>query len=115
MAKKKILLLSDDLRLHSGVGTVSKEFVRATIKEFDWVQLGGAIKHPEEGKIMDLSEAMCNELKINDGSTSYTFLKTVIPSKTSLSFDLPQYNPATYSLELTTNDDGGATAIDVTI
>ena len=55
------------------------------------------------------------ELKINDGSTSYTFLKTVIPSKTSLSFDLPQYNPATYSLELTTDDGSGATAIDVTI
>ncbi len=56
MAKKKILLLSDDMRLHSGVGTVSKEFVRQTIHEFDWVQLGGAIKHPEEGKIADLSE-----------------------------------------------------------
>tara|TARA_R100000458_G_scaffold59684_1_gene71143 strand:- start:3775 stop:5163 length:1389 start_codon:yes stop_codon:yes gene_type:complete len=56
MAKKKILLLSDDMRLHSGVGTVSKEIVRQTIHHFDWVQLGGAIKHPEEGKIVDLAE-----------------------------------------------------------
>jgi len=29
--KKKILLLSDDLRMSSGVGTVSKEFVLGTI------------------------------------------------------------------------------------
>ena len=27
MAKKKILLLSDDLRMNSGVGTMSREFV----------------------------------------------------------------------------------------
>jgi len=58
MAKKKILLLSDDMRLHSGVGTVSKEFVRQTIREFDWVQIGGAIKHPEQGQIHDLSDDM---------------------------------------------------------
>ena len=25
--KKKILLLSDDMRMHSGIGTMSKEFV----------------------------------------------------------------------------------------
>ena len=30
MAKKKILLLSDDLRLSSGVGTMSKEIVFGT-------------------------------------------------------------------------------------
>ena len=64
--KKKILLLSDDVRMHSGVATVSKDIVVETINKYDWVQIGGAVKHPEEGKIMDLSEAMCNELKIND-------------------------------------------------
>ena len=56
MSKKKILLLSDDLRMSSGVGTVSKEFVLGTINHYDWVQLGGAIKHPDEGKIIDLTE-----------------------------------------------------------
>ncbi len=66
MAKKKILLLSDDMRLHSGVGTVSKEFVRGTIKEFDWVQLGGAIKHPDEGKILDLSAELNTDYNITD-------------------------------------------------
>ena len=50
--KKKILLLSDDLRMHSGIATQSKEFVMGTIHKYDWCQLGGAVKHPEEGKII---------------------------------------------------------------
>ena len=50
MAKKKILLLSDDLRMTSGIATVSKEFVNGTMDRFDWVQLGAAIKHPDQGK-----------------------------------------------------------------
>ena len=42
MAKKKILLLSDDLRMSSGVGTMSKEFVLGTLNNmigFKWVVL----------------------------------------------------------------------------
>ena len=58
MSKKKILLLSDDLRMSSGVGTVSKNFVLGTIDKYDWVQAGGAIKHPEEGKIVDMNESV---------------------------------------------------------
>ena len=38
MAKKKILLMSDDLRMHSGVATVSKDIVMETLNEYDWVQ-----------------------------------------------------------------------------
>ena len=56
MSKKKILLLSDDLRMSSGVGTVSKNFVLGTLDKYDWVQAGGAIKHPEEGKIVDMND-----------------------------------------------------------
>ena len=40
MSKKKILLLSDDLRMSSGVATMSAEIVRNTIHKFDWVQVG---------------------------------------------------------------------------
>ena len=43
-------ILSDDLRMNSGVGTMSRQFVLGTMKEFDWVQMGAAIKHPENGK-----------------------------------------------------------------
>ena len=66
MSKKKILLLSDDLRMHSGIATQSKEFVMGTIHKYDWVQMGGAVKHPEEGKIFDMSQACNLELGIND-------------------------------------------------
>ena len=58
MGKKKILLMSDDLRMHSGIATVSKDIVFETLNEYDWVQIGGAIKHPEEGKIVDMSEGL---------------------------------------------------------
>jgi len=54
--RKKILLLSDDLRLPSGVGTVSRDIVMKTIHHYSWVQVGGAIKHPEQGKIVDMSQ-----------------------------------------------------------
>ena len=58
MSKKKILLLSDDLRMHSGIATQSKEFVIGTLDTYDWVQIGGAVKHPEEGKIIDMGQAI---------------------------------------------------------
>ena len=68
MAKKKILLLSDDLRMSSGVGTVSKNFVLGTIHKYDWVQAGGAIKHPEEGKVVDMNESIRKDTGIKDAS-----------------------------------------------
>ena len=36
MAKKKILLMSDDLRMHSGVATVSKDIVFETLHQYDF-------------------------------------------------------------------------------
>ena len=66
MAKKKILLLSDDLRMSSGVGTMSREFVMGTLHKYDWVQIGGAIKHPEEGNVVDISESVQKDYNIKD-------------------------------------------------
>jgi len=63
--KKKILLLSDDLRMHSGIATQSKEFVIGTMHKYDWVQIAAAIKHPEAGKIIDMSDSLHNELGID--------------------------------------------------
>ena len=68
MSKKKILLLSDDLRMSSGVGTVSKNFVLGTIDKYDWVQAAGAIKHPEEGKVVDMNDSIRKETGIKDAS-----------------------------------------------
>ena len=66
MSKKKIMLLSDDLRMSSGVGTVSKNFVLGTLDKYDWVQVAGAIKHPEEGKVVDMNDSVREETGVED-------------------------------------------------
>ena len=66
--KKKILLLSDDMRMHSGIGTMSREFVLGTCGTYDWIQVGGAIKHPDAGKIIDISLDAQKETGISDAS-----------------------------------------------
>lgn len=66
--KKKILLLSDDLRMTSGVATMSKEIVMGTIHKYDWVQLGAAINHPEFGKIIDINEDIRKKTGIKDAN-----------------------------------------------
>jgi glycosyltransferase involved in cell wall biosynthesis len=66
--KKKILLLSDDLRMHSGIGTVSREFVRGTVKDIDWIQIGGAIKHPDAGQLIDISADIAQQTGVADAS-----------------------------------------------
>ena len=74
MPKKKILLLSDDLRMSSGVATMSAEIVRNTIHKFDWVQVGGAIDHPEKNKEIDLGDAVLKDWKLplgEDGIKPY--------------------------------------------
>ena len=68
MAKKKILLFSDDLRMSSGVGTMSREFVLGTLKHYDWVQVGGAIKHPDSGKVVDMNESVRKETGVKDAN-----------------------------------------------
>jgi len=66
--KKKILLLSDDMRLHSGVGVMSREIVFNSCDKFDWAQIGGAIKHPDKGKRIDISDDVRKETGVEDAS-----------------------------------------------
>jgi glycosyltransferase involved in cell wall biosynthesis len=66
--KPKILLLSDDLRMASGIATMSREFVLGTVGKFDWVQVGAAINHPEQGKILDLSADIQQKTGVVDAS-----------------------------------------------
>lgn len=68
MAKKKILLLSDDLRLTSGIATVSRDMVIGTCHKYDWFQVGAAINHPDKGKLLDLSEDARNVTGVQDAS-----------------------------------------------
>jgi glycosyltransferase involved in cell wall biosynthesis len=55
--RKKIMLICDDIRVHSGVATVGREIVIHTAQHFNWVNIGGAIKHPDNGKRLDLSQS----------------------------------------------------------
>lgn len=64
--KKKIILLSDDMRMNSGIATMSKQFVLGTVDKFDWFQLGAAVKHPEQGKLLDLSQDVQNRTGVED-------------------------------------------------
>jgi|TARA_B100000035_G_scaffold46966_1_gene35786 glycosyltransferase involved in cell wall biosynthesis len=66
--RKKILLLTDDIRVHSGVATVGREIVTHTAHRYNWVQLAGAIKHPDKNKIQDLSKATGDRIGIDDAS-----------------------------------------------
>jgi glycosyltransferase involved in cell wall biosynthesis len=66
--KKKILLLSDDLRMTSGIATMSKEIVLGTIHKYDWVQLGAAINHPEYGKVVDVNDDIRKRTGVEDAS-----------------------------------------------
>lgn len=72
MADKKkkplILLLSDDMRLHSGIATMSKEIVLHTSHKYDWIQVGAAVKHPDEGKFFDVSDSVNKEAGIDNAS-----------------------------------------------
>ncbi len=66
--RKKILLLCDDIRMHSGIATMAREIVMGTSHRFNWVQLGAAIKHPDEGKRFDLSKNISEQTQIPDAS-----------------------------------------------
>tara|TARA_B100001113_G_scaffold349607_1_gene345263 strand:- start:633 stop:2102 length:1470 start_codon:yes stop_codon:yes gene_type:complete len=64
--RKKILLLSDDIRTHSGVANQSREIVKNTAHHFNWINLGAAQKHPNHGQGFDLSKEINELIKIKD-------------------------------------------------
>lgn len=64
--RKKILLLCDDIRMHSGIATMAREFVMGLSHKFNWAQIAGSVKHPEKGKIVDLSDATNKEVGLTD-------------------------------------------------
>jgi glycosyltransferase involved in cell wall biosynthesis len=53
--RKKILLLCDDIRMTSGISTMAREIVLGTAHHYNWVNVGGAINHPDKGKRFDLN------------------------------------------------------------
>ena len=66
--RKKIMLICDDIRVHSGVATVAREIVINTAHHFNWVNIAGAINHPEKGKRFDISADTNTNAGITDAS-----------------------------------------------
>tara|TARA_R110001592_G_scaffold65074_2_gene199886 strand:- start:1926 stop:3395 length:1470 start_codon:yes stop_codon:yes gene_type:complete len=66
--RKKVLFLCDDIRLHSGIGTMAREIILNTAHHYNWVNLGAAIKHPEQGQAFDLSSQINESIGISDAS-----------------------------------------------
>ena len=64
--RKKILLLCDDIRMHSGIATMAREIVVGTAHHFNWLNVGAAINHPEAGKGLDISAEVNKFANIDD-------------------------------------------------
>ena len=109
--RKKILMLSDDIRTHSGVGNMAKEIILNTAHCFNWLNLGGAVKHPEHGKGFDISEDINNlmgltdsEVKViaSDGYGNAPMLRSVISQEKPdaiVHFTDPRYWVWLYQME----------------
>ena len=67
--RKKIVVVCDDIRVHSGIATVAKEIVLHTAHHFNWVNVGGAMKHPDKGKKFDISADVNKMRGIDDASS----------------------------------------------
>jgi len=66
--RKTILFLADDLRLPSGIGTMTRELVLHNAHRYNFVHVAAAINHPDIGKIFDLSADINKEMGIEDSS-----------------------------------------------
>jgi glycosyltransferase involved in cell wall biosynthesis len=64
--RKKILLMCDDIRFTSGIATMAREIVVGTAHHFNWINIGGAINHPEKGQRLDLSSDTNKNAGIED-------------------------------------------------
>ena len=68
--RKKILLITDDIRVHSGVAQIGREIVVNTCHRYNWAQLAGSVKHPEMGKTVSLSGDCGKENGVDDANVT---------------------------------------------
>lgn len=54
--------------MHSGISTMARELVLGIVHKYKIVQIAGAVKHPEAGKIIDLSGATKQQTGVQDAS-----------------------------------------------
>lgn len=72
--RKKILLISDDIRAHSGVGSIARNLVVGTSHVYNWVNIGGARNIPqgEKNKRINISQDT-NKLRGIDDSSVFIY------------------------------------------
>ena len=73
--RKKILMLSDDIRTRSGVGNMAREIIINTAHRYQWLNIGGAMNHPDEGKGFDLSVEVNKETGLTDADVRVLSVK----------------------------------------
>lgn len=66
--RKTILFLADDMRLPSGIGTMTRELIIGNAHKYNFIHVGAAINHPDIGKIIDISVDINKEINIEDSS-----------------------------------------------
>ena len=66
--RKTILFLADDMRLASGIGTMTKELIIGNAHHYNFVHVASAINHPEAGKLLDISSDVNKESGVDDAS-----------------------------------------------
>ena len=64
--RKNILLLCDDIRVHSGIAQMGREIVINTAHKYNFIQIAGAVVHPEKGKRIDVSNDVNTWAGISD-------------------------------------------------
>ena len=52
----------------SGVGSMSKQLVLSTCHHFNWVQIGGAMQHQDQGKVINMDKAIVDSTNVEDPS-----------------------------------------------
>ena len=66
--RKKILLLCDDIRMHSGIATMAREFVVGSAHHFNWYQIAAAVKHDKTDNVLDISHDVNKQIGIEDSN-----------------------------------------------
>ena len=64
--RKKILLLTDDIRVHSGVAQVGREIIHNSAHKYNWVQIAGSVKHPDKGQVFDYADLIKDDIGVED-------------------------------------------------
>jgi len=66
--RKTILVLADDMRLASGIATMTHEFIMGLVHKFNFIQLGATTGTSELGRVLDLSKSVEDKTGVPDAS-----------------------------------------------